>query len=136
MRIHSQADLLRERKVLLLFQLLVELLRVAPFGGSVLLAVTGIAPASVIEKYAESIHPQEDQYALDTVFAPNDVKRRPDRLRQPLHYVYNASAQARGREQSEPHHRYQQSDGIHPSLLLFIVHIRISARDAVPEAAL
>ena len=58
-----------------MFQLLVELLRSAPFGGAVLLAVAGIALASEIEEYAESVQAEEDQYALYAVFAPNDMKR-------------------------------------------------------------
>lgn len=55
MRIHSQANLLREREVRFLFELLIEFLRGAPFSRTVLLAVTGVAPASEIEEYAESI---------------------------------------------------------------------------------
>ncbi len=64
------------------------------------------------------------------------MKRRLDRLCQLLHYVDYTSSEARGREQREPHHGYDKSDGVDPPLLLFIVHILTSARDAVPEAGL
>ena len=74
-RIHSQAYLLREREVRFLLELLIEFLRSAPFGRAVLLAVTGIAPAPEIEEYSEGVQSDEDQYALQAVFAPNDMKR-------------------------------------------------------------